>query len=62
MTKFLRFHDLVAMGILTNRMTLKRWIDDRGFPRPVKLGVNTAAYPAHEVEAWLNARAAERAA
>jgi predicted DNA-binding transcriptional regulator AlpA len=57
MTKYLRFHDLVALGILTNRMTLKRWIDDQGFPRPIKLGHSTAVYPADAVEAWIAQRA-----
>ncbi len=62
MTRFLRFTDLVERKIVKNRMTLKRWIDSREFPKPVKLGPNTAAWLEHEVEAWLSDRANERSA
>jgi hypothetical protein len=53
MRHYLRFHDLRAAGIVTNRMTLGRWIASQGFPRGVMLGLNTRAWPADEVEAWL---------
>ncbi len=54
--KLLRFHDLVSLKIVTNRMTLKRWIDGQGFPPGFMLGPNTRAWPEDAVEAWLNAR------
>jgi predicted DNA-binding transcriptional regulator AlpA len=60
MDKFLRFTDLQARGIVANRVTLSRWIRDRGFPAAVKLGPNTAAWRESEVNAWLGARMAAR--
>lgn len=60
MTKFLRYPNLVERGIVRNRMTLARWIKRHGFPKPVKLGPQTSAWIADEVDSWLNARAAAR--
>jgi predicted DNA-binding transcriptional regulator AlpA len=57
MTKLLRFRDLVDMGVVNNRMTLSRWIEKHAFPKPVKLGPNTAAWPADQIEAWVASRA-----
>ena len=54
--KFLRYRDLVRMGIVTNRMTLSRWIDFYGFPAGILLGPNTRAYPEKAVEKWLAER------
>ena len=56
--KLLRYHDLVARGIVNNRMTLSRWIDGQGFPPGFMLGPNSRAWPEDEVEAWLAARKA----
>jgi predicted DNA-binding transcriptional regulator AlpA len=61
MTKFLRYPTLVARGIVRNRMTLKRWIDKQGFPPGFLMGPNTRVWPEDEVDAWLKARADERA-
>ena len=55
-TKLLRYDDLVSRKIVSNRMTLKRWIDGQGFPSGFMLGPNTRAWPEDAVEAWLNAR------
>ncbi len=60
MNRYYRFTDLVDARIVKNRQTLSQWIKRYGFPRPVHLGPNTAAWPAEEVEAWLRQRAAER--
>mgnify|MGYP001429119259 FL=1 len=57
-TILLRYHDLVARGIVNNRMTLSRWIDGQGFPPGFMLGPNSRAWPEDEVEAWLAARKA----
>jgi len=54
--KLLRFCDLVDRNIVANRMTLKRWIDDQGFPPGFMLGPNSRAWPEDEVEAWIEAR------
>jgi predicted DNA-binding transcriptional regulator AlpA len=59
-TKLLRFDDLVSMGVVKSRMTLKRRIDDQGFPAGILLSPNTRAWPEAEVEAWLASRPTER--
>jgi len=58
MAKYLRYADLVERQIVSNRTTLQRWIRDYGFPAGVKLGPHTRAWPADQVEAWLESRAA----
>ena len=57
--KYLRYGDLVERQIVSNRTTLQRWILKYGFPAGVLLGPNTRAWPADQVEAWLEARATE---
>jgi predicted DNA-binding transcriptional regulator AlpA len=42
--------------IVNNRMTLRRWIAENGFPPGVQLGPNSVAWPADEVQAWLASR------
>ncbi len=54
--KYLRYPQLVERGLINNRQTLKRWIDQYDFPRPIRLGPNTAAWEEAAVEAWLQAR------
>ena len=54
----LRFPDLVALGIVRNRVTLNRWIAADHFPKPIQLGPNSVAWKASEVKAWLDRRAA----
>ena len=56
MSKYLRYPDLRARGIINNRMTLRRWIADHGFPAAVQLGPNSVAWREDEVEAWLASR------
>ena len=51
---FYRFADLQAM-LGVKRHTLYRWIKDRKFPRPVKLGENTVAWRAADIQAWHDA-------
>ena len=60
-TRYLRFFDLKRRGIVNNRVTLRRWIQTRGFPAAVPLGQNTIAWREDEVEAWLAEREAGRA-
>ena len=59
MSKFLRFKDLRDRGIVSNRVTLSRWIKGQGFPRGILLGPNSRAYAEDQVEEWLETRAAE---
>ena len=58
MSKFMRFADLKARGIVGNWMTLRRWIEREGFPPRVKLGPNTRAWAEGEIEQWLESRRA----
>jgi predicted DNA-binding transcriptional regulator AlpA len=60
--KFLRFTDLVALGIVRNRMTLGRWVRDHGFPPGVLLGPNSRAWSEAEVRSWLASRCQTRGA
>ncbi|MBI1189018.1 MAG: AlpA family phage regulatory protein [Alphaproteobacteria bacterium] len=61
MTRYLRFADLVERRIVKNRATLCRWQQRHGFPRPVRLGPNTAAFRESDIEAWLREREAAAA-
>lgn len=56
MTHLLRYPDLVSGGIVNNRTTLARWIKTLSFPTPYKLGPNSVAWDAREVEAWVDSR------
>ncbi len=56
MARLLRYPDLKARGIINNRMTLRRWIAEEGFPSGVQLGPNSIAWPEDEIEAWLKSR------
>lgn len=51
--KYVRFSDLVAMGLVTNRVTLHMWIKERNFPPGRLLGVNTRVWRLEDVEAWI---------
>jgi len=56
LTLLVRYPDLVDRKIVNNRMTLARWIRSYGFPKPIRLGPNTIAWEASEIEAWLELR------
>jgi predicted DNA-binding transcriptional regulator AlpA len=60
MSVVLRFRDLKARGIVSNHMTLKRWIEREGFPPGRWLGRNTKVWAESEIEAWLASRSTER--
>lgn len=36
--------------------TLRRWVREGHFPKPIKLGANCVAWRLDEVDAWLEAR------
>ncbi len=55
-----RFHDLVAAGIVRNWPTLLRLIDQENFPPGVMIGRNTRAWALADVEAWLASRPTAR--
>ena len=54
--KLFRYADLVKIGVVNNRMTLKRWIESGDFPAPLRLGANTIAWRTEEVREWMDAR------
>lgn len=60
MTRILRFRHLVERNIVSNRTTLKRWINEGRFPKPIELGPNSLGWAEDEVEAVLAARRAQR--
>ena len=51
---YLRFKNLQAAGILTNRHDLARKIESQGFPRPLELGPNKVAWRKSEIDEWLS--------
>jgi predicted DNA-binding transcriptional regulator AlpA len=59
MRKRLRFRDLVALGVVTNRMTLKNWIRDLAFPPGQLTGPHSRTWGESEVEAWVASRPVE---
>jgi predicted DNA-binding transcriptional regulator AlpA len=56
MRKRLRYADLLALGIVNNRVTLQNWIRDRSFPRGQLTGPNSRTWDEGEVQAWLDSR------
>jgi hypothetical protein len=54
-SKLLRFPDLKCVGI-NNWPTLKRRVQEDGFPAGRYVGRNTRVWTAEEVEAWFNSR------
>jgi predicted DNA-binding transcriptional regulator AlpA len=60
--KLVRFAGLKAAGIVDNRVTLQRWIDKLGFPKPIALGENSIAWDEQEIDDWVAKRRADREA
>ena len=56
MNRLLRFRDLRERGIVRNRVTLKNWIRDLGFPPGQLTGPNTRTWGEGEVNDWLDTR------
>jgi predicted DNA-binding transcriptional regulator AlpA len=54
--KRLRYADLRALGVVTNRVTLNNWIRDLGFPRGQLTGPNSRTWGEDEVQAWIAKR------
>jgi predicted DNA-binding transcriptional regulator AlpA len=53
-----RFADMVALGIVLERTTLRRWMESDAdpFPQPLILTPNSLARRSAEVMAWLSRR------
>jgi predicted DNA-binding transcriptional regulator AlpA len=56
MEKRLRFADLQAANLVTNRVTLKNWIDHLGFPPGQLTGPNTRTWGEGEIQQWVEDR------
>jgi hypothetical protein len=56
MRKRLRFRDLVAHGIVANRVTLNNWIRRYGFPPGQLTGPNSRTWGEDEVQDWIACR------
>ena len=56
MSALLRFRDLKDRKIVTNHVTLGRWIAKEGFPPGRMLGPNTRVWREDEINAWLDSR------
>jgi predicted DNA-binding transcriptional regulator AlpA len=54
--KLIRYQDLVERGIVSSRMTLKRLIDNQGFPAGCLITPNARAWEEAEVDAWIKNR------
>jgi hypothetical protein len=57
--KSLRFADLKAAGVVSNRVTLKRWQQQLGFPLGRLIGPNSREWTPDEVAAWRDNRPVE---
>ena len=53
LSRLLRFRDLKDRKIVLNHVTLKRWVDQEGFPPGRLLGPNTRVWTEAEIEAWV---------
>jgi predicted DNA-binding transcriptional regulator AlpA len=53
---FVRYKDLVAAGIVSSWMQLRRLIENDNFPRGVLLGRNTRAWRVQDITTWLDGR------
>jgi predicted DNA-binding transcriptional regulator AlpA len=53
-SKYLRYADLVTLGIVRNRSTLDNWIRLRGFPPGRLVGGTTRLWTEREVLEWVN--------
>jgi predicted DNA-binding transcriptional regulator AlpA len=56
MRKRLRFRDLVALNIVSNRVTLSHWIQRLGFPQGQLTGPNSRTWAEDEVQDWIARR------
>ena len=57
---FVRYQDLVKAGIVQNRVTLARLINQDGFPTGYMIGRNTRLWALADVEAWIASRPTAR--
>ena len=61
MQRLVTFEHLVELGYVNNRVTLGRRIRRGEFPAPIRIGARNVAWLKAEIDAWEEARCAERA-
>jgi predicted DNA-binding transcriptional regulator AlpA len=54
--QYLRFADLQRRGVVSNRMTLARWIRLEEFPPGLLMGPRVRAWSSEAVQEWLDRR------
>jgi predicted DNA-binding transcriptional regulator AlpA len=54
----LRYADLLALGIVRNRVTLSNWIRKQNFPKGALTGPNSRTWGESEIQDWLESRPA----
>jgi predicted DNA-binding transcriptional regulator AlpA len=60
--EWLRFRHLKALGIVSNRQTLSRWLKDYAFPPGQMIGGNSRVWRRADVDAWMAAAGKTKAA
>jgi predicted DNA-binding transcriptional regulator AlpA len=58
--RYLRFAELRAIGLVSNRPTLDRWVKNGFFPAPLRLGPRVLIWDVEEIRALLAKRATKR--
>jgi predicted DNA-binding transcriptional regulator AlpA len=56
LSRYIRYRDLEAAGIVGSWMQLHRMMTAEGFPEGVMLSANVRAWPVDAVERWLASR------
>ena len=57
--RLLRYRDLEARGVVSNRVTLANWISTQGFPPGQRVGPNTRLWAEQAVNDWIAGRPVE---
>jgi len=61
MSNVYRMKDVAALtGVCS--VTVRRWVMEGNFPKPIRLGPNSIGFVREEVDAWFAAKRAERIA
>ena len=60
MSKLIAMDELDEEGIPYSRAHLYRLIKAKKFPKPIRLGANRIAFVTDEIDAWIEAKIAER--
>lgn len=60
MVKLLSADDLRARGVRLSKSQLYNLMKQGSFPRPIKVGGRSVAWPEPEIDAWLQERMDER--